>query len=141
MPAAFNGHAKPSHQVIRSAVAVSLIAVGALGVPLPVASAPFGMSTKDARYIADIYSGIASVLEIDKDKKISDTDRFRTFHAGCLRMAVPAEIVGKYRGLDEFIEDTFSAELGTSEVLTVDDSTKAKLIGACKKIAGKLNGI
>lgn len=127
--------------MIRIVLAASLIAIGCFGIPSPQFAGAFGMPTKDRQYVADLYLGIANVLTIDKDKKISDTDRFRTFHTGCLRMAIPADRVGKYQGLDEFIESTFASELGTSEVLPVDESTKAKLISACKKIAGRLNGL
>lgn len=127
--------------MIRLAIGAALIAIGCFGIPAPQFAGAFGMPTKDRQYVADLYLGIANVLTIDKDKKISDTDRFRTFHTGCLRMAIPADKVGKYQGLDEFIESTFAQELGTSEVLPVDESTKAKLISACKKIAGRLNGL
>lgn len=127
--------------MIRIAIASALIAIGCFGVPVPQFAGAFGMPMKDRQYVADLYLGIANVLTIDKDKKISDTDRFRTFHTGCLRMAIPSDKVGKYQGLDEFIESTFQSELGTTEVLPVDESTKGKLITACQKIAKRLNGL
>lgn len=127
--------------MIRLVLGSALVAVGIFGIPMPQFAGAFGMPMQDRQYVADLYLGIANVLTIDKDKKISDTDRFRTFHTGCLRMAIPADKVGKYQGLDEFIESTFESELGTTEVLPVDESTKGKLISACKKIAKRLNGL
>lgn len=125
---------------MRYLLAAALVGFGIYGMPaLNVGSNSFGMPHSEARYVADLYRGIAKVLLIDRDQKLSDTDRFRTFHTSCLKMAIAAESVGRYQGLDTFIDKAFEEEVGL-EVQPVDAITKQKLIKACDKIAKTLDG-
>lgn len=127
--------------MMRYILAAALIGFGVYGMPaLNFGSGSFGMPHSEARYVADLYRGIARVLLIDKEKKLSDTDRFRTFHISCLKMAIRAEAVGQHPGLDTFIDKTFEDALGGTEVQPIDESTKPKLIQACDTIAKKLDG-
>ena len=126
---------------MRYILAVVLIGFGVYGMPaFNVGAGDFGMPHAEARYVADLYRGIARVLLIDKEKKLSDTDKFRTFHISCLKMAIRAEAVGQYPGLDDFIDKTFAEALGGTEVQPIDESTKPKLVAACDTIAKRLDG-
>ena len=126
---------------MRYILAAALVGFGVYGMPgLNFGSGAFGMPRSEAQYVDDLYRGIARVVLIDKEKKLSDTDRFRVFHTSCLKMAIRAEAVGQYPGLDDFIEKSFAEALGGTEVQTIDESTKPKLIRACDTIAKKLDG-
>lgn len=125
---------------MRYILAAALIGFGVYGMPaMNVGSNSFGMPYSDARYVADIYRGIAKLLLIDRDQRLSDTDKFRTFHTSCLKMAIAAESVGKHPGLDTFIDKAFEDEVGL-EVQPIDAATRQKLIKACDKISKKLDG-
>jgi hypothetical protein len=127
---------------MRYVLAAALIGFGVYGMPaMNIGSGAFSMPASEARYVADLYRGIAKVLVIDKAKKLSDTDRFRTFHQSCLQMAIKAESVGKYPGLEDFIEKTFADQMGGTEVQPIDNNTRPKLVEACEKIAKKLDGL
>jgi hypothetical protein len=126
---------------MRYILAAALVGFGVYGMPaMNFGAGSFGMPPAESRYVADLYRGIARVLMIDKEQKLSDTDRFRTFHTSCLKMAIRAEAVGQYPGLDEFIDKTFSDALGGTEVQPIDGNTKPKLVQACDTIAKKLDG-
>lgn len=125
---------------MRYLLAIVLVGFGLYGMPAAnFGSGAFGMPFSEARYVADLYRGIAKVILIDRDQKLSDTDKFRTFHSSCLKMAIQAQSVGQYQGLAEFIDKAFEDELGL-EVQPVDAAVKQKLIAACDKIAKKLDG-
>lgn len=127
--------------MMRYILAAALVAFGIYGMPSThFGTGSFGMPASEARYVADLYRGIARVVVIDRDQKLTDTDRFRAFHTACLKMAIAAESVGKYQGLDTFIDKAFEDEVGL-EVQPVDAATKQKLVIACEKIAKKLDGL
>ena len=127
--------------MMRYIMAVVLIGFGCYGMPaMSIGAGSFGMPFSESRYVADLYRGIARVILIDREGKLSDTDKFRTFHTSCLKMAIEAKNVGQYAGLAEFIDKTFEDELGL-EVQPVDAAVKQKLIAACDKIAKRLDGL
>lgn len=95
------------------------------------------MLAKDREYLSAFYDAMSFVLlrDFGRDEPIIDTsEKFVTFHAGSLRMAIDKASVGKYPGLGEAIDQVFVAAIGAdARRLTQDDRTK--LTAACTVLA------
>lgn len=90
------------------------------------------MTPTDRKYLANFYDAMAFVLLRDGDREspiISDTDKFVTFHAGSLQLAIDRKDVGKYDGLGAAIDEAFVNAVG-SDMVKVDATVRAKLVAA-----------
>lgn len=90
------------------------------------------MTPKDRKYLANFYDAMAFVLLRDGDRSdpiISDTDKFVTFHAGSLQLAIDRKDVGKYDGLGAAIDEAFVGAVG-ADAVKVDAAVRARLVAA-----------
>lgn len=95
------------------------------------------MIVSDRVYLANLYDAMAFVLVRDRDRDdpiVSSTDKFASFHAGTLRLAIDKASVGKYPGLAAAIDQTFLAAAG-AEIRPLDRDTSTKLIAACQVLS------
>jgi hypothetical protein len=95
------------------------------------------MLPADRKYLANLYDAMAFVLARDRDRDdpiVSSTDKFASFHAGTLRLAIDKASVGKYPGLAQAIDQTFLAAAG-AEIRPLDRDTSTKLIAACQVLS------
>lgn len=94
-------------------------------------------SSADKARVVSVYSGLKTVLQRDKAKRINTTEKFAETHANTLQMAI--ENPGKYPGLDDAIEAVFAAAVAdanadTTVVNPVTPEIQAKLISACDTV-------
>lgn len=97
------------------------------------------MLPTDRMYLANLYDAMSFVLLRDSRRNdgrpiLSTTDKFRTFHAGTLQMAIDKEKVGKYPDLDAAIDEVFVNANG-AEMKAIDEAGRAKLIAACQVLS------
>lgn len=87
---------------------------------------------EDKQRIVGVYEGLRRVLARDQGVRVNTTEKLAALHANTLQLAI--ETPGKYPGLDEAIEKTFVAAVGTDDVLSVTPEVTAKLLAWCDLI-------
>jgi hypothetical protein len=98
------------------------------------------MTPKDRLYLSSFYDAVAYILMKDAERNlpiISDTEKFATFHAGSLQLAVDKKDVGKYPGLGQAIDEVFVSAAGP-DVVPMSEKTRRNLIGACGVLSWSL---
>lgn len=95
------------------------------------------MLPSDREYLANFYDAMSFVILRDgkrDDPIVSTTEKFATFHAGSLRLAIDKENVGKYPGLAAAIDEVFM-KAGGPEVKSIDTDTRDALVAACQVLS------
>lgn len=96
-----------------------------------------GILPVDRVYLSQFYDALSWVMVRDglRDRPVVvDTDKFATFHAGSLQLAIDRNKVGKYPGLGKAIDDAFKAAAG-DEVVVIDEDKRAMLVAVCNALA------
>jgi hypothetical protein len=86
----------------------------------------------DKARIVSVYEGLRHVLARDQGARVNTTEKLAELQANTLQLAI--ESPGKYPGLDEAIETSFVAAMGTDDVLSVTPEVVTKLLAWCDLI-------
>lgn len=95
------------------------------------------MLPADRAYLSNFYDALCFILIRDGERTppiIDTTDKFVTFHAGSLQMAIDKANVGKYPGLGEAIDQTIVNAIG-ADVRPLSPEDRTKLTAACSVLS------
>lgn len=95
------------------------------------------MTPADRQYLSHFYDAMALVVGRDGARSepiLTTTEKFQTFHAGSLQLAIDKGSVGKYGNLGGAIDEVFLSFNGP-EILDIDAAVRDRLVTACRTLA------
>lgn len=126
--------------VVLVLLAVSFLPKGSLPAPVPappqtpVAAALADATSEDRKRVASFYVAMADVMERD-DGVVATVGQFREVHSRSLDLAFNGtDLPGKYKGLDQAIDQQLVTAVGTADVPLTPEK-RAALVQALKGVS------